>query len=81
MNGEIMHRFQKFPVVVLGLATARLSRVENLQHDRLVLFRHARPSNAGDAVIRRMPNQRIGQNRMSGIPSIGPKEEAPASVL
>ena len=77
MDSEIVHRFQKFPVVMPRLATARLGRVKNLQHHRPILFRHsrqhARPSVAGHAVIRTIPDSGIRQILISGVQSTRPK--------
>src|SRR5436190_174115 len=75
--GEVVDGLEELTVVMPRLSPARLRRSKHLQHDRPVAFRHsgqhARPSNAGHAVIRTKPDSGTRQKRRSGIPSTRPR--------
>ena len=75
---EVVEGFQELTVIMPWLSTARLRRIEHVQHDRPIALRHSRQHvrlpDAGHAVIRTKPDSGIRQKRMSGIPSTRPRK-------
>src|SRR5579859_1341724 len=81
MDCEIVQCRQKLTIVMARFSAARLSRIERLQRDRPILFRHSRQHDrlpvAGHASIRRKADSGIPLRDTSLYPSTGPSCSVP----
>jgi len=77
VDRKIVDCLQEFTVVMPRLSAARLHSVKHFKCDQPVPLRHSRQHvrlpDAGHAVIRTIPDSRIRQKSISGIPSMRPK--------